>query len=751
MAALAGQAHASPLSFVRHSAIRHRAVPGGPLALTVTSVGPDGYAQTGQTITISGMVRNLTGSAMDSLSVGILSAPAPLSSMTAVKEFAAGTYSPFMQPVAGVGPFMVTALAAHSAATWTVRVPAKALGLTCFGVYPLTAEASDGFGTQLASSDVPLPFWPQSSRGCPRTRPADISWIWPLIDSPHQGPCQGVLLDNTLAASIRPGGRLSDLLAAASHYGASAKLSYAIDPALLDSLAVMRQPYQVGHAASCGDARQYPASSAAAAWLRGLTRVTASQDVFVTPYADVDIGALVRYGLDTDLNQAVFDGEQIAGRLLGRDPAPVPLPATGRKLAAVAWPAGGIANEAVLEYLAAELKISTVILAQPAAAPPATAGTVTRVTTGAGQPVNVLLANDALSQLLRSRAIGSRRPAASFSVRQLFLAETAMNVAANPSAPRPIIVTPPRRWSPSESLASDLLAETTTAPWLSPANIGQLSGLAPQSAGGRVTQSRPGAELSRRLLDKVSALDGKIGPLESIFFPGHDPTLRHAVFGIESSWWRSRGGTRQALAALALTSRYVGNQYGQLSLGGNRYVTLGGRSGSVIISVRNGLDYPIKVYLRVKVNDLTGSVSVNVPKKPILVPPGKIAEQKLSVQATQTGSALLHFSLVSPAGAPLPHGRLTMHVQASDFGRIALIICGAALAVFVLASAARAIRQGRPAPPGAGQAAGPQGLPGSGGEPDSVISGQPGLTAASQVASDPRFGSPGHGSAEEGQ
>jgi hypothetical protein len=152
---------------------------------------------------------------------------------------------------------------------------------------------------------------------------------------------------------------------------------------------------------------------------------------------------------------------------------------------------------------------------------------------------------------------------------------------------------------------------------------------------------------------------------------------------------------------LAGTSQYVTGQFERLSLGGNRYVTLGGKSGSVIVSVRNGLSYPINVRLRVAVTNLNGSVTVTVPPGLIPVPPGKVAEKKLSVNATQAGSALLHFSLVAPDGMVLPHGRLTMKVQASNFGRIALIICAAALAVYVLASAARAIRHGRPAPPGA--------------------------------------------------
>lgn len=754
VAALAGQAQATQIRAVQPR-VQTR---DGQVALTVTSVNP-GFAQTRHTVTINGTVHNLTGSAMDTLSIGMLSSQTPLNSMPLVDDFAAGIYSPpLMQPVTGITPFVVNALAAHETRAWTVQVSAKALGLSCFGVYPLTAQVSDASGTSLASSAVPLPFWPLNPHGCPANpRPASISWIWPLIDNPHQGPCQGVLLDNALAASIRPGGRLGGLLAAANQYGAGARLTFAIDPALLNSLTLMRQPYQVeaSRAAGCGKTTQYAASQAAAAWLNGLVHATAGQVVFATPYADVDLAALIRYGMDTDLNQAVNDGDQIAGQTLGRA-APAPLPAAGGRLAAVAWPAGGIASRTVLEYLAAELKINTVILTQPTTSLPYPPGAVTRVMTGAGQPMNVLLADDSLSRLLRERGVESRQAAAISSVSQLFLAETAMNVAADPNVSRPIVVTPPRRWNPSRALADHLLTDTEKAPWLRPANINQLSELPTQNPGGAVSQSKLGAELSRRLLAKVNAVDGRIGLLESIL-GNYDPTLRRAVFGIESSWWRSRGGAQRARIALSRASAYVSDQFGRLSLGGNRYVTLGGRSGSVIVSVRNGLDYPIKVHLVVKVTNISGSVLVPIPPGQILVQPGKVAEQKLAVHATQTGKAVLHFSLVSPSGAALPHGRLTMQVQASNFGRIALIICGAALAVFVFASAARAIRQGRPAPPGGpgqagpGQAADPRDPPDASDGTDSVNMDQPGLTPAGQVAADPRFGSPGHGRVEERQ
>ena len=100
------------------------------------------------------------------------------------------------------------------------------------------------------------------------------------------------LTSNDLAASLDPGGRLSALLTAgASH--PDADLTWVIDPALLSDVATMTQPYQVGSKPNCTDAATEPASQAAASWLAALKTVTPGQPTVITPYANVDMTALV--------------------------------------------------------------------------------------------------------------------------------------------------------------------------------------------------------------------------------------------------------------------------------------------------------------------------------------------------------------------------------------------------------------------------------------------------------------------------
>ncbi|MHB1877185.1 MAG: DUF6049 family protein, partial [Streptosporangiaceae bacterium] len=286
--------------------------------LTVTSVSPS-YAAPGSTITIRGIVRNASGTALSGLSVQLLWSRTPFASRIDLANYALGSGGYVPPAQAPVGPAVsVGNLSAGTSGRWVIRLPASALGVSCFGVYPLAAQLSSAV-QPLASVPIPMPYWPNAHGSCnlARPKPTMIAWVWPLIDVPHQGPCPG-LLNNGLAASLAPGGRLATLLQVGRRYSPSARLTWAIDPALLDNAHTMTHPYLVGSAADCAGARQRRADPAAAAWLRSLTGATASQPAFVTPYADVDMASLLEHDLTTDLQNSLQDGTKVAAAVLSR-------------------------------------------------------------------------------------------------------------------------------------------------------------------------------------------------------------------------------------------------------------------------------------------------------------------------------------------------------------------------------------------------------------------------------------------------
>jgi hypothetical protein len=77
-------------------------------------------------------------------------------------------------------------------------------------------------------------------------------------------------------------------------------------------------------------------------WLSSVKTATSGRPTVLTPYADVDMTALIHQGLNADLATAYRTGDAVAGRVLGRVFKPT-----------TAWPAGGTADLSVLTSLAA--------------------------------------------------------------------------------------------------------------------------------------------------------------------------------------------------------------------------------------------------------------------------------------------------------------------------------------------------------------------------------------------------------------
>jgi len=681
-----------------------------PLTVAVTAMSP-AYAKQGQTVTIRGEVRNLAASPATGLSVQLVSSRTQLHTRSQLEAFAAGDYLPRPVPVR-IAPLTRPQLGPGYTWHWTIRLPVKDLGLSCFGVYPLAVQVTDA-AFQAARDPVPLPYWPAKASGCAgqrRPQPSAVSWIWPLIDTPHQGTCAG-LINNSLAASIASSGRLGSLLAAGSRYAARAKLTWAIDPALLDSVRAMRNSYEVGASASCRAARDHPGSRTASRWLAGLVKATTGQPVFLTPYADVDVAALTRNGNIYDLNNAFVAADKVGEQILHRNANPISTPAGPRPLSAIAWPADGVASNAVLTTLAQHVK--TVILAAPAVSPVTyTPSAVSSKLTRIGTTLHVLLADSKITSLLGSNVSASRQPGSVFGTSQLYLAETAMISSEAPGIPRPIVVAPPRRWNPSGQLANGLLADTVQAPWLKPSTADQLATMPAEHVYPAVTRSAPSAELPGDLLRKVSKLDHQIALLQSIRVRP-DPALGRAVSGIESSAWRGEG-LKHAHAMLARTTRYVNSQLQGISIQGvgrhaTYHVTFGGSVAPVNVVVHSQLHYSVQVGLLVRADNATvtgHTVSCDHGRctaGPIIVPPGNFSfAVKLTVHVhSQHGK--IRLSLIAPQGSrqPLPAYPLVIVVHPTDFGTIALGICAVALALFVIGSAFRAIKLGKPAPPDA--------------------------------------------------
>jgi Family of unknown function (DUF6049) len=721
---------------------------GSPVSLAITSVSP-AYAEPGKTVTVSGTVTNTSRAPMSGLSVQILSSGTWFTSRNQMQEYAAGSDVVSDSPIAGAVANLTGTLPAGATMPWSVTVQPGQLPMTQFGVYPLAAQAQDSSQSWQTVNETFLPYWPGVRGQDPQKQ--QIAWVWPLIDQPRQGLCAGELLNNGLAASFASGGRLNGLLSAGSAYAGSARLTWAVDPALLANAATMSKPYRAGGLAGCSTppdpARSEPASPAAAAWLTTLESATAGQPMFVTPYDDADIAALTRNGLSGDLNRAFQVGRSVAGKALGRNFTPA-AGGSGDSLGGMAWPADGIANYGVLENLAASDQINTVVLDSSTMPPsPQTNFTPTAQTTtpdGEGPELKVLLSDDTITQILGSANSPSDSKATAFAASQRYLAETAMIAAERPNLARSIVVAPPRYWDPPAGLASELLSETVSAPWLKPVSLGQMAAV--KHPAGQVSRQAPAAvskaELSRPQLDQARQLDQQVKLLQSIQGTSNS-ALGTGVAAAESAAWRGHGSASQQGAALVQQlSRYVTGQESAVKIITPPRLTLAGLKGPVPVSISNGLSYPVKVRLQV---GPSRGISVKSQPPATVIPPGQQQSKKVEITAANVGSTTLTLRLLAPDGAPLP-AQTTVIVQATHYGTLALVIIGAALGVFVLTSVTRGFRRGRRArkgkPSGSDEGGGGEQRPREAGEADTVGAEAPATGRTTAPASD-------HDAAEE--
>jgi hypothetical protein len=672
-----------------------------PVTLVITAMTPD-YLTAKKDVTVSGTVTNTSGAALTGLTVQLRSSGTPISSRAGLQVYA-DSATVADTPVTGATATISSSLAPQAKASWSITLRPKQLGLVSFGVYPLAAEVDSSTGMALVAERTFLPYWPGKRTLDPKRQ--DIAWVWPLIGRPEQSVCPSGLLTNGLAGSFGPGGRLAGLLAAGRAYTGSAHLTWAIEPSLLASAKVMTHAYTYGGPTACGNGHSRPASKTAAAWLTGVRAVTASQPSFLTPYADVDAAALIHRGLNADLAQAFTVGRSTARQVLGAGSTQSSLMDT-----ALAWPAEGIANYSVLNGMAIS-GINTVILNSntmpPSPSQDFTPSAVSSTPSGVGPRMHVLIADETITQILDTANHGIAPAGTSFAVAQRFLAETAVAAAEQPGLARSLVIAPPRSWNPPPGLASQLLAGTVSAPWLRPVSLPALAS-APRSAGQvhrKLRQVTSKDELDAGLLRDVKQLDASAALLDSIRSTP-DPQLSTAILGVESAAWRDGGvQARKARVLLHRISSYVASQQKAVLVIGPQRVTLGGLSGTLPVSISNQLDYAITVRLGA-VLPSQQRVQVKLPPGTITVPPNTDKTIKLHVRASAVGSTTIRLNLLSRSGVPLPGHSVTLTVQATHFGTLAIVIIGAALGVFMLASVRRAFTRGR------GEQDGPE--PGSG-------------------------------------
>ncbi|HEY6311159.1 MAG TPA: DUF6049 family protein [Streptosporangiaceae bacterium] len=690
--ALVSAALFGPVGPAQADPVREAAA-GGGVSVAIDSMNPQ-VAKPGAMVSVAGTVTNGTNQTIAGLDVQLSTSPTRFQTRDAMDAYLSQDQGANLE-AAGNPFFITTSLRPGATAAWHASFQVDSASITEFGVYPVTAQLGGQQGGVLATDQTLLPFWPgQQAAGL--LRPLDISWIWPLIDQPHDQAC-GALTNNDLAASLGPQGRLYALLAAGRAHP-DADLTWVIDPALLGDAATMTRPYQVESGSGCAGQTLEPASRGATAWLSALRAVTSSgRPTVITPYANVDASALVHSVLDADLASAYAIGTQVADGVLHGSFRP-----------SIAVPAGGTADLSLLTNLAAAERIDTVVLDSTEMPPRNSADfeddAATSIPVG-GTAMTVLLADHVLTGVLQAgnTSTGVLPPSTQFAVGQRFLAETAMIAAEAPDTDRSIVVRPPDGWSPSPALASQLLTETARAPWLTPTSLGDLA-RAPDTARSIKRQppsSKPSpAELSPDYLNTISQVGNDLSAYQAMLYQpskGYQQSLEEVLAATESSAWRGSGMSRGLALADGL-SAYLSDEESKVKIIAADQVSMGGASGAVPVSIQNGMSRAIRVKVNVSVvnsPDRTSQLSVGHFKDVIVVQPQLSPLVRLPVNSAPQGSTVIQVSLTTADGAALLPVVATksLTVLSTRYGRAILFLIAAAIGVMILTSVYRGVRR----------------------------------------------------------
>ncbi|MEO6500427.1 MAG: hypothetical protein ABIQ09_00775, partial [Jatrophihabitantaceae bacterium] len=354
----------------------------------------------------------------------------------------------------------------------------------CFdGVYPYALVVRAVSDPSVGSVELGrLQVFVPSFQNVPR--PVLLGWVWPLLEAPHRSVDEDVFLDEQLAGSVGPGGRLDRALSAAELVADKVRLTLLVDPDLLDSLAVMAGPGGYKVRAGAGTA---PGTGGrlAADWLARLKLVQAKHDIVLTAYADPDVNAVSRAGLKFSTALEPQVQARIAPTLNGDFSSDL-----------LTWPAGSALSGKALDALVGAGG-STVLLSD--AALPGQNGAEPRLDalsplpSAAGKAL--ALVTDSAIQATVARAL--RLGSAAANDQQTLLGQLAIRAVQQPERSHFVVIAPDRYVDPNPVAAAQTILAVRGSTWGRPIALRTaLETVTPVNRGALQTSAEnPAAEL----------------------------------------------------------------------------------------------------------------------------------------------------------------------------------------------------------------------------------------------------------------
>jgi len=709
----------------------------GPLSLRLTGIDPRVVTDDGPaTLTVVGTLTNTGDVTVDELEIRVQRG-LPLGTEGAIRDAldgSAGTDAvlPRFVPLPGVlapGAELPVRLAVP------LRGPADStLALNTAGVHELMVNVNGvpvgGARARLAAVRMLLPVLslpPDSTAPTPQpgpsVDPSPFTLLYPIADPPRRLPTvpgePTLLTDDELATELAPTGRLGGLVAALAGVpvGSAVRSAtcLAVDPDLVQTAAAMRDGYQVLGA----DGRPTPGTGATVAgqWLDALTAAARGGCVIALPFADADLVALHRGGLDALATSAVVEGRRLLSAQLG---TPV--------LDRVVWPADGVVDERTLDGLGTANGRAVLLSAEgiEQGRTPRRAGVLPIAGAAPAQfavladPLLGLAATGPDRSVLSTGAPGgagsrSAVPASTPAGRstplstQDLIGALAFRARSGPDrSGAPVLLAPPHVWAAEGTGATALLRAVGTmlrAGLLTPRPLDAALTAGPTADAAARPVSYPlragGREVARAVADSVRGTGAQIDDLRSAAVPDSgvglnpDEVLQPLVLGLlrpMSAAWRGR--PEAAIAAATLCSGRITDLRASVRvLEPPSPYALGTADAPLLVTIGNGLPFTVRVTL-----DIASTSGLRVaPIDPQVVPPLGRRQAQVSAQVTRSGQFTVLASVRSPDGQQLgPPSRL--RVRSTAYGTITVWLTGSAGVLLVVLAIRRVLRRIRGEP-----------------------------------------------------
>ncbi|GAA2134521.1 DUF6049 family protein [Kitasatospora kazusensis] len=691
-----------------------------PATMVINTVKPAVAAQTGDTVTVTGVITNAGGSDLRATTVAVRTpvSKKPLESRSELGLIASRNSPTGQDGIDQNTNQQIGTIPAGQSRQFSVAVTPADLGIEEPGVYELAVDLWGGTedNEKAHALGIARTFLPYSPQAASKTQ---IAALWPLTHAPElvaqtmpdteQTP---VLRDESLAADLAPGGRLFQLVKTGETLPG---LTWVVDPDLLDAVYAMTKPYRVQKPGTAGESAQNDNTVAgtgkavADAWLKELrTAVAASgNEVVALPYADPDLASIAHNGngltgMDTALSKAGTVGRVTAEGRLSVDVR-----------TNVAWPYQGYLDQQVAAT--SRTAGDDLVLVNGASLPedPKKLSYTPNAVRPIGGGQNAVVADETVSDLFQQDL--SSQPARTAAT-QRFLAETLVITKEQPADQRNLLVMPPRTLTvdAANTLASAIL-EAQKDGWLSLVKLDTVATATPTpGANGNVPGPAEYPDGPRRTELSDSAL-GDVMNVQS----GLDELMRiltqpqrvrspfsAAMLRSLSTAWRDR--TDAAGAYRAGVQGYLDNLVSAVKVPAKSVITLPGDSGTLLVSVKNDLNQAVgNLELRLTSGQLN---RLNVgPPESIVLDANTSRTLRFPAKAQVNGSVQMTAQLWTTGPDAKQYGEpVTFTVEVTSVTQGVLYVIGGGVVLILLAAVRFSLqRKKRSADPDAGPDADP--------------------------------------------